>query len=207
MLSRSVVFSMDSTVEGKQLKTTVALKNMQPHSLPTGAPFRNIYLKLSSNYVRCTSCHIGYGWRDSSFDFSSEANVDCLVCHDTTGTYKKFHTGAGHLTYVDKPFPPNSKKIWKGPDFAYVAQHVGKTSRVTCGACHFYGGGGYGVKHGDLDSSITDPDRNLDVHLGHDGLDFSCSTCLGLTATMWLAAVTQRLQRIRMASMCLAGMT
>jgi hypothetical protein len=48
MLSRSVVFSVDSAAEGKQLKTTVTLKNMQPHSLPTGAPFRNIYLKLSA---------------------------------------------------------------------------------------------------------------------------------------------------------------
>jgi octaheme c-type cytochrome (tetrathionate reductase family) len=132
---------------------------------------------IESNYARCTSCHIGYGWKDSSFDFSSEVNVDCLVCHDTTGTYKKFPTGAGHPTYVDKPFPPKSKKIWKAPDLAYVAQHVGKTSRATCGACHFYGGGGDGVKHGDLDSSMTDPDRNLDVHLGRDGLDFSCSTC------------------------------
>ncbi len=132
---------------------------------------------IESNYARCTSCHIGYGWKDSSFDFSSEVNVDCLVCHDTTGTYKKFPTGAGHPTYVDKPFPPKSKKIWKAPDLAYVAQHVGRTSRATCGACHFYGGGGDGVKHGDLDSSMTDPDRNLDVHLGRDGLDFSCSTC------------------------------
>lgn len=132
---------------------------------------------IESNYARCTSCHIGYGWKDSSFDFSSEVNVDCLVCHDTSGTYKKFPTGAGHPTYVDKPFPPKSKKIWKAPDLAYVAQHVGKTSRATCGSCHFYGGGGDGVKHGDLDSSMTDPDRNLDVHLGRDGLDFGCSTC------------------------------
>ena len=132
---------------------------------------------IETNYARCTSCHIGYGWKDASFDFSSETNVDCLVCHDTTGTYKKFPVGAGHPTYVDKPFPPNSKKIWKAPDLTTVAQHVGTTSRKTCGACHFYGGGGDGVKHGDLDSSMTNPNRKLDVHMGTDGLDFSCSTC------------------------------
>ncbi len=132
---------------------------------------------IESNYARCTSCHIGYGWKDNSFDFASEDNVDCLVCHDTTGTYKKFPTGAGHPTYTDKPFPPNSKKIWKAPDLTRIAQHVGRTSRATCGACHFYGGGGDGVKHGDLDSSMTNPDRALDVHLGQDGLDFNCSTC------------------------------
>jgi hypothetical protein len=46
MLKRSVVFTLDSSKQGDRLKTTVTLKNMQPHSLPTGAPFRNIYMKL-----------------------------------------------------------------------------------------------------------------------------------------------------------------
>ena len=82
---------------------------------------------ITTNYARCTSCHIGYGWKDDSFDFSVEENVDCLVCHDTTDTYKKFPTGAGHPPYVDKPFPAKSKKIWKAPDLSYVAQNVGKT--------------------------------------------------------------------------------
>lgn len=48
MLKRSVVFTLDTALEGQTLKTTVKLKNMQPHSLPTGAPFRNIYMKLSA---------------------------------------------------------------------------------------------------------------------------------------------------------------
>lgn len=135
---------------------------------------------ITSNYARCTSCHIGYGWKDVNFDFSSEENVDCLVCHDTTGTYKKFPTDAGHPAYVDKPFPPKStdpKKVWKAPDLSEVAQHVGNATRKTCGVCHFYGGGGDGVKHGDLDSSMTDPKRSLDVHMGTDGLNFACTAC------------------------------
>ncbi|MCU7845896.1 MAG: cytochrome c family protein [Candidatus Thiodiazotropha sp. (ex Monitilora ramsayi)] len=48
MLRRSVVFTLDASKQGDQLKTTVTMKNMQPHSLPTGAPFRNIFLKLSA---------------------------------------------------------------------------------------------------------------------------------------------------------------
>jgi hypothetical protein len=48
MLKRSVVFTIDTAKEGEVLKATVRLKNMQPHSLPTGAPFRNIYMKLSA---------------------------------------------------------------------------------------------------------------------------------------------------------------
>ena len=42
-----------------------------------------------SNEKDCMACHAGYGWKDSSFDFTVEKNVDCLVCHDTTGTYRK----------------------------------------------------------------------------------------------------------------------
>lgn len=137
----------------------------------------NFCLTITSNQPRCTSCHIGYGWKDDSFDFSSEENVDCLVCHDTTDTYKKFPTAAGHPNYKEKVFPKGSNKVWKVADLTKVAQNVGKTRRENCGACHFYGGGGDGVKHGDLDSSMTNPDKSLDVHMGVDGLNFVCSEC------------------------------
>jgi octaheme c-type cytochrome (tetrathionate reductase family) len=133
---------------------------------------------ITTNYARCTSCHIGYGWKDASFDFTSEENVDCLVCHDTTDTYKKYPTAAGHPAYEDKLFPPKTgKKLFKAPDLSYVAQHVGEPRRENCGVCHFYGGGGDGVKHGDLDSSMTNPPRSLDVHLGTDGLNLVCTDC------------------------------
>lgn len=46
MLKRSVLFTLDSNLAGDVLKTVITLRNQQPHSLPTGAPFRNIYLKL-----------------------------------------------------------------------------------------------------------------------------------------------------------------
>lgn len=132
---------------------------------------------IVTNYARCTSCHIGYGWKDNNFDFASEENVDCLACHDTTNTYRKFPTGAGHPTYVDKPFPPKKGKIWKAPDLSHVAQNVGKPGRHNCGHCHFLGGGGDGVKHGDLDSSMYNPTKELDVHMGVDGLNFVCVEC------------------------------
>lgn len=129
---------------------------------------------ILSNYPRCTSCHIGYGWEDASFDFSSEENVDCLACHDTTGTYSKFPTDAGHPCYADRMV---KGKLVQAPDQAQLAQHVGMTSRETCGACHFSGGGHDGVKHGDLDSSLIEPDQALDLHMAADGLDFTCATC------------------------------
>ncbi|HLP77396.1 MAG TPA: tetrathionate reductase family octaheme c-type cytochrome [Candidatus Paceibacterota bacterium] len=123
----------------------------------------NYCIATASNEPRCTSCHIGVGWRDNSFDFNSITNIDCLVCHDTTGTYKKSPAGAG------APDP--------AVDMSYVVKRAGKTSRATCGACHFYGGGGDAVKHGDLDSTLTNPTRDLDVHMGVDGANMTCADC------------------------------
>ena len=137
----------------------------------------NFCVSVQSNEPRCTSCHVGYGWKDDTFDFSAAENVDCLICHDTTGTYKKFPTAAGHPVYEAKEFPPGSGKVWAPPVLSEVAQNVGATSRQTCGSCHFYGGGGNEVKHGDLDNSLINPPYELDVHMSPDGGDFTCTTC------------------------------
>jgi len=130
-----------------------------------------------SNEKDCMACHAGYGWKDSSFDFSLEKNVDCLVCHDTTGTYRKLPGDAGHPVYQRREFPPGSGKFVEAADLRQVAQKVGKSSRSNCGACHFFGAGGNGAKHGDLDSSLQQPDKYLDVHMDAKGLNFTCVTC------------------------------
>jgi len=123
----------------------------------------NFCIAVPSNWPRCTSCHAGYGWRDASFDFRDPKNIDCLVCHDTTATYRKEPAGAGMPA--------------KDVDLLKVAQSVGRTSRQTCGSCHFFGGGGDHVKHGDLDSSLIEPNRTYDVHMGVDGPDMACQFC------------------------------
>ena len=123
----------------------------------------NFCIAITSNEPRCTSCHIGYGWKDASFDFTDKTKVDCLVCHDTTGLYKKNPVGAG------LPFPE--------VDLLKVAQNVGMPGRSNCGGCHFQGGGGDAVKHGDLDSSLTNPSASLDVHMNKDGLNYTCQEC------------------------------
>jgi octaheme c-type cytochrome (tetrathionate reductase family) len=114
-----------------------------------------------SNEARCTSCHAGYGWKDDTFDFSDKTRIDCLVCHDTTGTYKKTPTGAG------MPDP--------GVDLVKIAQNVGHSSRKTCGECHFNGGGAEAVKHADMSRQLLQPDRACDVHMG--GYDMQCAEC------------------------------
>ena len=121
----------------------------------------NFCTSIHSNEPRCTSCHAGYGWKDNTFDFTNMANIDCLVCHDTTGTYKKAPPAAG------MPEPD--------VDLVTVARKVGHTSRKTCGECHFNGGGGEAVKHADLSRQLLHPDRNCDIHMG--GYDFQCAEC------------------------------
>ncbi len=126
----------------------------------------NFCINLNGNWPRCTSCHIGYGWKDADFDFNDMGRIDCLVCHDTTGTYKKAPPGAG--------FPK------KNVDLVMVAKNVGRPSRATCGMnCHFRGGGGDSIKHGDMNSALLDPSGDHDVHMGVDekGMDFRCQYC------------------------------
>ncbi|MDR9502399.1 MAG: tetrathionate reductase family octaheme c-type cytochrome [Desulfurivibrionaceae bacterium] len=136
----------------------------------------NFCISIKSNWERCTSCHVGYGWKDASFDFSDESRVDCLVCHDTSGEYKKAAgapAGAG--------MPPGytgKKKYDKNPvDLVKVAQNVGTPQRDDCLACHANGGGGNNVKHGDIDMSLLNPDKDIDIHMAVEGNNFSCQEC------------------------------
>lgn len=48
IMQRSVVFDVTTEKSGNNIKAAVFMKNLQPHSLPTGAPFRNIYMKLTA---------------------------------------------------------------------------------------------------------------------------------------------------------------
>ncbi len=136
----------------------------------------NFCISIKSNWPRCTSCHIGYGWKDASFDFSDPTRVDCLACHDTTGGYfKAKHAPAG------AGMPPGSTgnpKYDKKPyDLVKMAQNAGMPSRKNCLNCHANGGGGNNVKHGDIDMSLVDPTPEIDVHLSPKGQNFACQKC------------------------------
>ncbi len=114
-----------------------------------------------SNWCSCTSCHAGYGWKDDNFDFSNPAHIDCLVCHDTTGAYSKSPKGCGREK--------------EGLDLVEIARQVGLPTRANCGSCHWCGGGGDAIKHGDMDSTLKHPTALQDVHMG--GQDFACQEC------------------------------
>ncbi|HEY9165944.1 MAG TPA: tetrathionate reductase family octaheme c-type cytochrome [Candidatus Kryptonia bacterium] len=123
----------------------------------------NFCIGISGNQQSCDRCHIGYGYADNTFNFKDSLNVDCLACHDNSGTYSKGISAAG--------MPDTSVNL------TYVAEHVGKPTRTNCGTCHFFGGGGNNVKHGDLEESMFDPDRDVDVHMATDGVDMQCVDC------------------------------
>ena len=126
----------------------------------------NFCVSLQSNEPRCTSCHVGFGWKDSKFDFSSETNVDCLVCHEQTGTYKKFPVDAGHPNYVPKQFPPG--KAWPVAELAKTSQSVAVPTRENCGVCRFFGGGSDSVKHGES-TRRWEAESRSDVHMAWTG--------------------------------------
>lgn len=131
----------------------------EPVTIGKKNQLNNYCIGIQSNWAGCTSCHAGYGWDDANFDFSKKENIDCLVCHDLSGLYIKGEAG----------WPA------EGVDLTVAAQSVGWPNRNNCGGCHFNGGGGNGVKHGDLDQSLINPDEELDIHMGK--YDFVCIDC------------------------------
>lgn len=120
----------------------------------------NFCIGTQGNESKCMSCHTGYGWEEGrDYDFTREENVDCLVCHADTALYGKSDFG----------------QPAEGVDLLAAAQSVRMPARENCGKCHFDGGGGNGVKHGDLDESLMYPSDELDVHMGEQ--NFQCTTC------------------------------
>lgn len=126
----------------------------------------NFCTGVQSNEGSCMKCHAGYGWKDKSFDFSNPFNIDCIVCHDNTGTYQKAGGSAGYPVMGAD-----------GPDFKAILSSVGLPKSENCGSCHFYGGGGNNVKHGDLEMALLTAGRDIDVHMGVDGSKMSCVDC------------------------------
>ncbi|MFC2028687.1 tetrathionate reductase family octaheme c-type cytochrome [Chloroflexota bacterium] len=132
----------------------------EPVTIGKANQLNNFCISAWGNQKRCMTCHAGYNWQESgNYDFTDPANVDCLVCHASTNLYAKGEYGAPA----------------EGVDLQASAQSVAAPNRENCGTCHFNGGGGDNVKHGDLDTGLAFPNANLDVHMGAN--DFLCTDC------------------------------
>jgi len=123
----------------------------------------NYCIGVEGNEQSCAKCHIGFGMTAKMFSFTDAKNIDCLVCHDNTETYAKAPEKGG------APDPSLNLNL--------ISQHVGKPQRSNCGVCHFFGGGGNNVKHGDLEKSMFQPAKEVDVHMATDGPNMSCIDC------------------------------
>ena len=121
----------------------------------------NFCIGSQGNENKCMTCHTGYGWEAGKVaQQSNPENVDCLACHADAGIYGKGAFG----------------NPAEGLDLLAAARSVRAPTRENCGKCHFDGGGGNGVKHGDLDESLYFPTTNNDVHMGGQ-LDMQCTDC------------------------------
>ncbi len=132
----------------------------QPVTIGKINQINNFCIGTQGNENKCMTCHAGYGWesgRESAL--ANPDNVDCLACHADTGIYGKGTFGNPAI----------------GVDLLAAAKSVRAPTRENCGKCHFDGGGGNGVKHGDLDESLYFPDENIDVHMGKE--NFLCTDC------------------------------
>ena len=121
------------------------------------------------NDKSCLDCHAGWNGK--------EEGVNCLVCHGQKDFDLK--EAFADVRYFYESGDAESLDLAKEiqGDIQEAVQSIGRPTRKHCGSCHFYGGGGDGVKHGDLDSSMTNPDKALDVHMDHRGKNFQCVRC------------------------------
>lgn len=140
--------------------------------LGKGVLVNNFCTNARGNEGMCAQCHAGYGLTDvKTYDFSKQENIDCLVCHESTGKYYKLPPTRGNKA---------CSVMFEGQpaiDFTGAAQSVTLPGRNNCGICHFFGGGGDNVKHGDLSSALYHPPREVDVHMSEQGENFSCVIC------------------------------
>lgn len=145
-------WSREEYIPGRGIRT-IGKKNV----------LNNFCIGTQSNEQSCAKCHIGFGMANADFSFDDPSYVDCMACHDNSGKYKKAAEKGG------APDPT--------VNLNEIAQHVGQPQRSNCGTCHFYGGGGNNVKHGDLEMSMFDPTKDVDVHMASEGVDLQCTAC------------------------------
>jgi len=116
-------------------------------------------IDVSSNPGRCMICHVSNSLPENGFANPTSDMVDCLVCHDTTGQYRR---------NVDtRTLEPDQSEL---PDLTFMARQVGTPSPRNCTVCHF-ADCGLGA------SSMQEQDRGTDVHLNSSGPVFTCQTC------------------------------
>jgi octaheme c-type cytochrome (tetrathionate reductase family) len=117
----------------------------------------------------CLGCHVGWN--------GTEEGVNCLNCHG--GEKYNYKEAFGDIQAFLEDDDPETQEIVSDlqGEIKSAVKNITMPQRNHCGECHFKGGGGDGVKHGDLDTSLTEPNKMLDVHMAAEGADFTCTRC------------------------------
>ena len=130
----------------------------------------NFCIAIRGNWQRCTTCHTGCGWGcgwgaggSGEYDFTNASNIDCLSCHAAKDSgYKK--------TFKNTKGPQVAPSI----DLNKAAVSAGKSTRESCGGCHFNAGGGSNVKL--MGQFLANPTIESDAHMGGE-TGMVCADC------------------------------
>ncbi len=165
---------------GEQLQTAIHWTWIDPQSDPdsprgkAGYSLNNFCISANGMEDKsCNACHIGWNGKGSG----KTSEINCLTCH---GQKKfNFEEAFADLAYFLEEGDEDSAEFAReaAETISLAAQSVGRPTRRNCGGCHFTGGGGDGVKHGDLDTSLLSPGKSLDVHMSQEGQNFQCTRC------------------------------
>ena len=124
-------------------------------------PINSFCIAVIGDTSACITCHLAEELKKDSFEFNEAANIDCLVCHEQTGTYVKA--------------PLEKLNDTTEIDLLTISQSVAKPTSKNCGTCHFSKTGGVLLRNGGMDKSLYKPSEELDYHQGV--LGFGCSDC------------------------------
>ncbi len=110
----------------------------------------NFGIVARTNPGRCLGCHISISPSPAAIAAARPESIDCLVCHDTGGFYKR-------------TAPPSPA------DLLQAARDAGRPGPANCRTCHSPSCGlGPGLQRTDFDA---------DIHLSPAGAAMSCQDC------------------------------
>jgi hypothetical protein len=122
-------------------------------------------INILGNWGVCGTCHAGRGVKPGSGDDVS--NVDCLMCHNEEYALARTRITEGVDAGMMRPLTMTDTMV-----------QPATPTRTNCLKCHAFGGGGNGIKRGDIANElITNTDPDYDVHMNNSGANLQCVDC------------------------------
>ncbi len=137
----------------------------------------NFGIVAGSNPDRCLACHVSIAPTPETMAAARPETIDCLVCHDTSGSYRRGTT----------PVPA---------DLLRMARGAGRPGPANCRTCHSPSCGlGAGLERTDFDA---------DIHLSSRGAGMRCQDCHPSGGRHRMQRRLEKDQGIRQATGCRA---